>query len=198
MKRLGRADYRDMPWKNGGGVTRELVRLPHPEDAARFVLRLSIATVAASGPFSRFAGVDRLLLLLEGEGVVLTGPEVAAPVVLGPDSPPFAFPGEWDWDCHLRGGPVRDFNVMVDRRLASATLERVDLTAGAPHRLEDPGDSLWLHGLTGRVRVAGETLEADETLGLTAPGALGLHADTEATVLVVRLTRLDGSSAERP
>ena len=139
-----------------------------------------------------------LVLLLEGQGVVLTRPEAPAPVVLGPDSPPFAFPGEWDWDCHLRGGPVRDFNVMVDRRLASATLERVDLTAGAPHRLEDPGDSLWLHGLTGRVRVAGETLEADETLGLTAPGALGLHADTEATVLVVRLTRLDGSSAERP
>jgi uncharacterized protein len=187
MKRLGRADYRDMPWKNGGGVTRELLRLPHPRDAERFVLRLSIATVAASGPFSRFAGVDRLLLILEGEGVALSGPETEAPVVLGPRSAPFAFPGEGTWDCRLLGGPVRDFNVMVDRALASATLERVHVVAGGTHGLAAEAGALWLHGLAGRVRVAGETLEADETLGLEAPGALELHAETEATVLAIRV-----------
>ncbi|OJT17017.1 hypothetical protein BO221_47220 [Archangium sp. Cb G35] len=57
-----------MPWKNGGGVTRELWKLPHPFDPARFLARVSIATVGASGPFSVFPGVDRTLMILEGAG----------------------------------------------------------------------------------------------------------------------------------
>lgn len=61
-----------MPWKNGGGVTRELVKLPHPTDPARFLARLSIATVATSGPFSAFPGIDRTLLMLEGRGMRLS------------------------------------------------------------------------------------------------------------------------------
>ncbi len=72
MKRLGTADYRDMPWKNGGGVTRELLKLPHPSVPDRFLARLSIATVTAPGPFSVFPGIDRILTLLEGPGMALS------------------------------------------------------------------------------------------------------------------------------
>ena len=144
MRRWGPSDYRDMPWKNGGGLTRELVREPHPTRPEAFRLRLSIATVSTAGPFSVFPGVDRTLLMLEGEGMALTRKDAPEDVVLTPGAPPFAFPGEGVWDCRLLGGPVRDFNVMVDRALARASLERVRLGAGERLALAGGPGTLWL------------------------------------------------------
>ena len=44
------------PWRNGGGVTRELLRWP-ADDGWR--LRISVADIHTDGPFSVFAGVQR-------------------------------------------------------------------------------------------------------------------------------------------
>lgn len=187
MRRLGPSDYRDMPWKNGGGVTRELLRLPHPSDPARFLMRLSIASVAASGPFSVFPGVDRTLLILDGAGVVLTR-DGAPEVVLERHSPPFVFPGEANIQCRLLAGPVRDFNLMVDRALATASLEVLHLPPGGARVLAGAG-SVWLHGVTGRASVSGAPLAADETLGWDAPGPLPLQSEEGATVIAIHLSR---------
>ena len=187
MRRWGPADYRDMPWKNGGGVTRELLRRPHPTRPEGFGVRLSIATVAAAGPFSLFPGVDRHLLLLEGQGMALTRAGASEEVVVAPGQPLFSFPGEDAWDCRLLGGPVRDFNVMVDRALAEASLERVHLGAGAGHRLAASPGTLWLYGVSGRVQVAGEVLAEEDILEWDMPGALELVGESEATVLLIRL-----------
>lgn len=186
-RRLGPADYRDMPWKNGGGVTRELVKLPHPTDPARFRVRLSIARVETSGPFSVFPGVDRLLMILEGAGVALSfgsTPEV----MLDQRWRPLAFPGEAEVQCRLLGGPVRDFNVMVDRTLGAATLTVVRMSPGEARAL--PGaDTVFLHVLEGRASVDAEPLEAEETLWLEAPEAPSLRSDTGATVAVIHVNR---------
>ncbi len=112
-------DYIRQPWKNGGGTTTELDA--HSEDGAR-LWRVSIADVAASGPFSDFSGFERTLMLLEGHGMVLAfdqGPEVQL------DRPfaPFTFDGAWRTGCRLIDGPVRDFNLMVDRERARGTME---------------------------------------------------------------------------
>src|SRR4051812_41801439 len=65
------AGYRVMPWKNGQGTTTEIA--VHPLGAAldAFTWRLSIADLAASGPFSTFAGYDRILVQLEGAPMAL-------------------------------------------------------------------------------------------------------------------------------
>ena len=42
------------PWRNGGGLTRELVASPEQSD---WRWRMSVAEVTASGPFSRFDGM---------------------------------------------------------------------------------------------------------------------------------------------
>ena len=47
------------PWKNGGGLTREVAAFPANASMADFDWRISIADVAAAGPFSRFENVDR-------------------------------------------------------------------------------------------------------------------------------------------
>ena len=57
-----------MPWKNGGGVTVEIYTNP---PSAAFDWRVSIATVNAAGPFSTFAGYERHIMTLTGEGMVM-------------------------------------------------------------------------------------------------------------------------------
>lgn len=185
MRRLGPADYRDMPWKNGGGVTRELVKLPHPSDPTRFLARLSIATVGASGPFSVFPGVDRTLMILDGAGVALTV-EGTREVVLDRRLQPFAFPGEAEIHCRLLGGVVRDFNLMVDRAVARSSLEVVHLAPGETRTLAGAGTVL-LHALEGRASVDGAALAVDETLWLEAPGSLALRSDEGAVVVAIHL-----------
>ncbi|WP_257452469.1 HutD/Ves family protein [Archangium lipolyticum] len=185
MRRLGPADYRDMPWKNGGGVTRELLKLPHPSDPARFLARLSIASVAAPGPFSVFPGVDRVLMILEGAGVALSfgsGPEV----VLDRRWRPLAFPGEAEVQCRLLGGPVRDFNLMVDRASAEATLAVVHLGPGETRTLSS-ASTVFLHALEGQASVEGTPLTTEETLWMAAPEALALRSDTGAVVAAIHL-----------
>lgn len=95
------------PWRNGGGVTRELLRWPNSAD---WRLRISVADIASEGPFSAFAGVQRCLALLSGEGVELDF--AGQRQVLRPGDAPHVFDGAAAPGCRLLGGPVRDLNLM--------------------------------------------------------------------------------------
>ena len=102
------ADAAPVPWKNGGGTTRELVAWP---DVEHWVWRMSVAEVAQSGPFSRFDGVQRWFSVLGGAGVVLT--HNGARHALTVDSVPFCFDGALPTGCDLIGGATQDFNLMT-------------------------------------------------------------------------------------
>ena len=103
------------PWKNGGGATRELACSPLGADMAHFDWRVSVATIAQSGPFSCFAGVDRIITLLSGDGVHLTQASTGIDHRLHAPLQPFAFAGDAGMDCELLGGTSTDFNVMTRR-----------------------------------------------------------------------------------
>lgn len=118
---IRRIDWRTMPWKNGGGVTHELLKVGG--GAAGFGLRLSIAEVAADGPFSRFGGVDRVIAPLAGNGFRLRRADGLV-VTLARLGDAFAFVGEDDWTCALLDGPTTDFNVMTDRATWAAAVTR--------------------------------------------------------------------------
>ncbi|MGW6024726.1 HutD/Ves family protein [Streptomyces sp. NPDC055099] len=134
------SQYRSMPWKNGGGVTREVAsgtvpapvateepaREPAQEPADGFDWRVSIADVDAGGPFSPFPGIDRVITLVEGEGMVLTVD--GASQLVEPLSP-FAFPGDATTDCLLKAGAVRDMNVMTRRGRATAQVRMLTVAA---------------------------------------------------------------------
>jgi uncharacterized protein len=114
MRILPAENHRRMPWKNGGGVTTEIAVYPAGACLDDFEWRLSMANVASDGPFSSFAGVDRTLAVLEGEGIVLAVeglPEVA----LTRSSPPFAFAADKRSSARLIGGPILDLNAMTRR-----------------------------------------------------------------------------------
>jgi environmental stress-induced protein Ves len=93
------------PWKNGGGATREIACWPPGAGLDDFDWRASIATIAASGPFSVFAGVDRTIMLLDGGGVLLRtrGEGAGAGFEHRLDRPhaSFAFSGDTAMDCTL-------------------------------------------------------------------------------------------------
>ena len=107
-----------VPWKNGGGVTRELLAWPGAQD---WRVRISVADVTQDGPFSRFEGTQRWFAVLEGEGVRLDVD--GRHHELTPGSEPLEFDGCAQTGCRLIGGATRDFNLMA--RDAPARLRRV-------------------------------------------------------------------------
>jgi len=125
---LNPADYRRMPWKNGGGVTTEIATYPSGAGLGSFDWRVSIADVVADGPFSRFPGVDRVLVLLAGAGIRLAGEGHDADL-RGPfDS--YSFSGDDAIGGGLVAGPVRDFNLMLRRRRARGGVTVVRAAGG--------------------------------------------------------------------
>lgn len=111
LRRLTRADYRRMPWRNGGGWTTEIARSPAVGDD--FDWRLSLAEITADGPFSRFDGCARSLVLLQGAGMELRID--GAPQLVDRRGQVVAFDGASEVHCRLLDGPTRDFNVITRR-----------------------------------------------------------------------------------
>ncbi|WP_290687994.1 MULTISPECIES: HutD family protein [unclassified Haematobacter] len=118
MRHLSAGDYVTQPWKNGGGLTREIARAP---ETGEFDWRLSMATVAEDGAFSTFPGVDRTLTVLTGAGIVLTVAGREARLTPGV---PFAFPGDVPAASRLLAGEVTDLNVMTRRGRVSHEVTR--------------------------------------------------------------------------
>lgn len=120
-------DRRDMPWKNGGGVTSEVMVFPAGADFDAFEWRISIATVQASGPFSHFPGIDRRLVLLEGVMGLRIADEAA--IELSASSPPVTLAGELPTYAEVISGPVTDLNVMTRRGRFRSGIESRTLSA---------------------------------------------------------------------
>nr|WP_295776629.1 HutD family protein [Rhodoferax sp.] len=123
------ADVPASPWRNGGGLTRELAAWPD-EDAWRW--RMSVAEVTASGPFSRFEGITRWFAVLKGAGVALTvrtpsdsDDAGAGEHRLTSAEPPLCFDGAASTYCDLLDGPTQDFNLMVHGDCLPARMVRV-------------------------------------------------------------------------
>lgn len=55
--------WRAQPWRNGGGITHEIARWPEQGDP--YDVRISLAEVARSGPFSQFPGYRRWSVLAD-------------------------------------------------------------------------------------------------------------------------------------
>lgn len=106
--------YRRMPWKNGGGETTEVFASPAGSALDAFDWRVSMARVAIDGPFSLFPDIDRTLIVLTGEGVMLDIAERGS-TKLDRHSTPYAFPGDIAISSRLLKGPIDDLNVMTRR-----------------------------------------------------------------------------------
>ena len=122
-----------MPWKNGGGRTRGIAVYPPGAGMEDFLWRVSVAEIGEAGPFSRFPGIDRQLVLLEGAGVVLELPEGSHR--LSRQYQALRFAGESPVRCAPLDGRCQALNVMTRRGGAAAELK---VSHGA-HPIADSG-----------------------------------------------------------
>ncbi len=150
-----------MPWKNGGGETTEIFVSP---PTGNFDWRVSIAKVNSDGPFSSFAGYERHIMTLSGQGMMLDieGRGISELELLKP----FLFSGDLRVNGTLVDGPVLDFNLMVRRDFGQGTLCVMDCGAGYHFA---PGRSLCLiHVLDGECRIGDESVRANDSFYLGA------------------------------
>jgi len=118
------AGYRAVPWKNGGGITREIVR--QPATGERFDWRLSLATIERRGPFSAFDGFERTLVLVRGAGVVLSFAGHGEARLSSPGQLT-VFDGSWATHAVPVDGACIDLNLLVWRRSLEAQTRCVAL-----------------------------------------------------------------------
>lgn len=185
--RFDRATLPATPWKNGGGVTREIVCQPPGAGLDAFDWRVSIATIASDGPFSLFAGIDRVITLLEGGGVHLSGDEDSIDHRLDTPLQPYAFAGEARIHARLLAGDCDDFNVMTRRATcrASVTVLHEASTLRAPQGLLLAVKSHWQVQAEDQTA---ETLSAQQGLWWDHPGAWHLKPQSaEAALLAVTI-----------
>lgn len=151
MTPIRKAEYRSMPWKNGKGTTVEIARHEKPGNDG-FIWRVSIADVSESGPFSNFPGIDRNIMVVEGNGMMLEA-EGHGSFSLERPFVPVTFSGDWNVRGDLKDGPVRDFNLMVDRSVASGQLTVLDTPSDHETLYQTQADTVLVHALTGRVAI---------------------------------------------
>lgn len=190
LRHLPAAGHADMPWKNGLGRTAEIAR--HPQHGDAFDWRLSIATIEADGPFSAFAGCDRTLIPIEGQGLALDfadGTTLQA-ACFGA----MRFAGEAPCMGRLLGGRTRDLNVITRRGIMThdATV------ATLPLRLTCAGDTTLIVALGGAMTIATDTgrwrLDADDALRIDVAGVeiRAMAIDPGARVAIATLRRRAG------
>ena len=69
MQIIRQADFREGRWRNGMGVSWDIAS--DPPGAEDFGWRLALAQIDADVPFSLYPGVDRIFVLVEGNGLSL-------------------------------------------------------------------------------------------------------------------------------
>ena len=124
------ASLRPTPWKNGGGVTTELAMSPPGAGLGDFDWRVSLASIAEDGPFSQFPGVDRTLVMVAGDGVLLEVGDQR--VVLSPSEPLVEFAGEDPVHATVGGQSTLDFNVLTRRGSYRHRIERFEVCGSVP------------------------------------------------------------------
>ncbi|MCA1323661.1 HutD family protein [Herbaspirillum sp. alder98] len=179
-----------MPWKNGGGATRELHVEPPGADYADFVWRASVADVVRDGAFSSFDGIDRTIVLLGGDGFVMHAQGQPSHDLRTPFAP-HRFTGEAHISVVLDGSPCQDFNLMVRRDQAEAELQ----VLGEQDSPRLPPDTVLLYVAQGAASLSDadglqHPLGSGEFARLREGGAMpDLHCATGAVVLAVRVRR---------
>ena len=189
MRVLKAADHRVMPWKNGGGTTTEIAAHPEGSNLASFGWRVSMASVAADGPFSAFPGIDRTLAVLEGEGIELSvDGQGRRRLTRGSEPHPFA--ADAPASATLIGGPILDLNVMTRRGVHRHAVERRTVVHDEPIAFT----ARWTLILPrGPIRIAGATCPAhdldsgDALIAERGDASARLSASTPTTTFVVRI-----------
>jgi hypothetical protein len=137
-----KSSFKPVPWKNGGGITHEAMRVPtHGDD---FIWRVSVAQIDASGPFSDFAAYHRTMVLLKGAGLELEFGD-GRRCLLGRIGQSVQFDGALATHCRLLDGPCVDLNLMVAK--TRTMLARVEKLQESRELIASQSESALIFGI---------------------------------------------------
>lgn len=100
--------YHSQPWKNGGGVTHEIVRWP---SQGPYDVRISLADDRVAGPFSLFPGYRRWSYLAGDAPIQIV--VAGVPTLLSRPGELLEVDGEVELSCLLPSGPTRLLNFLI-------------------------------------------------------------------------------------
>ncbi len=161
---LDPASYVRTPWKNGGGVS---VDIALDGDVWRF----GRTPITSAGPFSDYAGFDRMQVLVAGGGLVLQTP--SGEIDVRRPFQPVRFAGETPIVSRLEAGPVEVVNLIGDR--SRVRIDLVVLEAGRTRALGPGLHIAYCPGGRARLQIGGKAYD------LKADG--GLRIENEESVV---------------
>ncbi|GAB2622045.1 HutD/Ves family protein [Novilysobacter erysipheiresistens] len=147
-------EYRRERWKNQLGWTREIAR-GGGDGGEDWDWRLSIAEIERDAAFSTFAGIDRELVLLAGNGLRLRF-EDGETVELQPPHDKHRFSGERAVTGELIDGLTHDFNLMWRRDRVQVELWHRPLV-GPMVIFAEPHSTWAVHLIAGQARFADDS-----------------------------------------
>ena len=149
LRVIGPSDYRRVLWKNGGGITQDVLLLPDGASHDDFDVRISLAPIVEEGPFSSFPGIDRHITRLSANALSLAfAQETRALNRLEP----LYFDSVLQPRSLLPEGPAEVINVMTRRGRWHAQV--MPATGGNGPLLAAPeGGLVMLHAVTGTWQV---------------------------------------------
>lgn len=155
---LSPADYVEFPWKNGRGVTTDIAAAykdgAKTRDWTEMLWRFGRTPILENGPYSDLTGLERLQVLVAGNGFTIHTQDGAVHRDLSRPFAPVRFDGATPLTGRLIDGPVESVNFLYRRDRFSGDLK-------AP----EPGTKLALAAGTHLIYApAGEaTVELDGT-----------------------------------
>lgn len=185
---IRQADLNPEPWKNGGGITRQIWSETSKDD---LLWRLSLADVSSDGPFSTFPNKTRVLSVVQGAGIDLYGADTA---MAADPFKPLRFDGAVPLDGVLRDGKIVNFNLIhhAQRIRSDVTVLHgpcpvTPLTSGAVHLL---------HCASGQITMGrSETLAVGDTALIPANDAI---PETEVSGICILMALKDQREASSP
>ncbi|QIG47047.1 HutD family protein [Nordella sp. HKS 07] len=179
MRLLRAEGYEAKPWKNGQGITRDILLWPATDE---FDLRVSLADIPPASTFSAFPGITRHITRISGSATTLIFADGRVER-LGLMTPLTFDSGEAP-HCEASGDDVRVLNVMT--RATSWRSSVRPLAAGRHPVVLAEGHAVLLFAVAGEWRVEagntsvnclpGETLLAARPAAITLVGTAGCAA----------------------
>lgn len=180
LRRLKPDDYVTKPWKNGQGVTRDVILWPKSDE---FDIRVSLADIPPVSVFSSFPGITRHITRLSGDAMTLTFAD--GQVEHLPLLTPLTFDSAKSPSCEASGADLRVLNVMTR---TTSWRSSVRVLAEGRHRAAPPaGGMLLLFAAAGSWLAGSAHCAADETVLAVGPGELALTGGPGAKALLAGL-----------
>lgn len=186
MQKLRRKHLIDVPWKNGGGITRNIATGMRGDALA---WRISRADVDVEGPFSNFEGLTRILTVVSNHSMELRHDDG---ILHAHSWTPLKFDGGLEVVSHLPDGPLTDLNLMFDPTLCRAHAK----VSRGPDQIAPPTDQsiCVLHVLQGTPQSEAQGFGVGDSLFLTSSDQAPVVLDQGDAVLEILIQPLDQSA----